>query len=146
MDLDTRVKLGVYHHFAETGRAPQAGELAQRLAMRPADVAASWLRLRQNRVLWLAPGTGEILMAPPFSAVPTQHRALVQDRQYFANCAWDAVGIPAALKTPGIVQSRCEQTSEPLELEIELDRAPDSDWLFHCQVPAAQWWNDLPFT
>ena len=27
------------------------------------------------------------------------------------------------------------------------DRGPDvSDWLFHCVVPAAQWWDDIVFT
>jgi len=87
-----------------------------------------------------------IRMAPPFSGVPTQHRVIVGDVEYFANCAWDALGIPAALHTPGTVHSRCEQTMERLELEVGLNGPSPSSWIFHSLVPAAKWWNDLVFT
>jgi len=44
------------------------------------------------------------------------------------------------------VHSRCEQSLEALELAVS-DRAPAaSDWLFHCVVPAAKWWDDIVFT
>lgn len=146
LDLDTRVKLAVYHFFATEARAPAPSALAPRLAIPVADVEAAFARLRQNRVLWLEAGGETIRMAPPFSGIPTQHRVAVAGKQYFANCAWDALGIPAALKTAGTAYSRCEQSGEPLVLEVRLDAPPDSDWLFHCLVPAAQWWKDLPFT
>jgi hypothetical protein len=85
-------------------------------------------------------------MAPPFSGVPTQHRVTSGGVSYFANCAWDALGIPAALRRPATVLSRCEQTLEPLELAVT-DTGPEaSDWLFHCVVPAARWWDDIVFT
>jgi hypothetical protein len=65
---------------------------------------------------------------------------------YFANCAWDALGIPAALHGPGLVHSRCEQSLEPLELAVSVNGPERSSWLFHCLVPAAKWWDDLVFT
>jgi len=44
------------------------------------------------------------------------------------------------------VHSRCEQTLEPLELEVS-DREPEaSDWVFHGVVPAAKWWDNIVFT
>ena len=85
-------------------------------------------------------------MAPPFSGIPTQHVVIVDDTKYFANCAWDSFGILAALHRPGRVHSRCEQSGEPLDLEIGLEGPPPSDWLFHCLVPAARWWDDIVFT
>jgi hypothetical protein len=87
-----------------------------------------------------------IRMAPPFSGVPTQHMVRVGTVDYFANCAWDALGIPAALRAPGEVRSRCEQSRTPLRLPIGLSGPQHSEWLFHCLVPAAQWWNDIVFT
>jgi len=36
-------------------------------------------------------------MAPPFSGVETAFPAEVQGRRYYANCVWDALGVPAAL-------------------------------------------------
>ena len=103
-------------------------------------------RLNARRLLALAPGTGEIVMAPPFSAVPTPFQVFARGRQYFANCAWDALGIPAALRRRGLVHSRCEQSLEPLHLPVGLDGPEPSSWLFHCLVPAAKWWDDLVFT
>jgi hypothetical protein len=85
-------------------------------------------------------------MAPPFSGVPTQHVVIVDETKYFANCAWDSFGIPAALHRPGRVHSRCEQSGELLNLEIGLEGPPPCRWLFHCLVPAAKWWDDIVFT
>ena len=146
MDFDTSVKLAVYRHFAETGAAATPAQLAGQLACSPGDVRASFARLRQNRVLLLEPDGETIRMAPPFSGVPTPHRVVVGRQAYFANCAWDALGIPAALHRPAVVHSSCGQSGAPLELEVRRDGPEPSGWLFHCQVPAARWWTDLVFT
>jgi hypothetical protein len=85
-------------------------------------------------------------MAPPFSGVHTQHQVTVDGVVYHANCAWDALGIPAALHRPAQVRSRCEQSLEPLHLAVGLEGPEPSPWLFHCLVPAAKWWQDIVFT
>ena len=85
-------------------------------------------------------------MAPPFSGVPTQHVVTADGVSYFANCAWDALGIPAALGKRATVHSRCEQSLEPLRLEISATGPESSEWLFHCAVPAAHWWDGIVFT
>ncbi len=146
MDKDLEVKLAVYRHFAEMARRPSPDEVAERTRTTVPDVLAAYGRLREQRVLVLEADGASIRMAPPFSGVPTQHVAVVGDRSYHANCAWDVLGVIAALHRPGSVQSRCEQSRDPLELEVGLDRPPESDWLFHCVVPAARWWDDIVFT
>ena len=110
------------------------------------EVVAAFARLRAQRVLFLEEDGSSIRMAPPFSGVPTQHVAEVNGLSYFANCAWDSLGIPAALRAPGTVHSRCEQSGEPLHLPVETGGPEPTDWVFHCQVPAAHWWDDLVFT
>ena len=142
----TSVKLAVYRHFATTGAAPTTQDIADTLGKTPNEIREAYGQLRTNRVLLLESDGVTIRMAPPFSGVPTQHRVIVGDVEYFANCAWDALGIPAALHTPGTVHSRCEQTMEPLELEVGLNGPGPSSWIFHSLVPAAKWWNDLVFT
>jgi hypothetical protein len=109
-------------------------------------VLDAYSRLRAQRVLVLEEDGNSIRMAPPFSGVPTQHSVLVGDKQYFANCAWDALGILAALHQPGAVHSRCEQSKEPLRLEVNLDGPESSTWIFHCLVPAPKWWDNIVFT
>jgi hypothetical protein len=146
MDFDTSVKLTIYRHFAATGAAPTPEQVADPLSASAAEVRAAFTRLRANRVLLLEPDGETIRMAPPFSGVPTAHRVDVGPQQYFANCAWDALGIPAALYREAVVHSRCGQSGEPLRLEVGIDGPEPSGWLFHCQVPAARWWADLVFT
>jgi Alkylmercury lyase len=146
MDFDTSVKLAVYTSTASTGRIPSIQTVARLAGAEPDRVAQAYARLRASRLLYLEPDGTTIRMAPPFSGVPTQHRVTVDGIEYFANCAWDALGIPAALRRPGIVNSRCEQSLEPLHLTVGLAGPEASSWLFHCLVPAAKWWDDLVFT
>jgi hypothetical protein len=146
MDLDTQVKLAVYRHFADTGSRPSSGEVAERVGTDTENVLASYARLRAQRLLALEADGGTIRMAPPFSGVPTQHLVMAGGQQYYANCAWDALGVLAALHQAGEVHSRCEQSSEPLILNVSLGGPEPSSWLFHCLVPAAKWWDDIVFT
>jgi hypothetical protein len=143
---DQRVKLAVYGHFAETGGRPAPGDVAARAAATLDQVLAAYASLAGQRLLVLEKDGSSIRMAPPFSGVPTQHVVEAGGVRYFANCAWDALGVPAALGKAARVRSRCEQSGEPLELEVGRDGPAPSDWLFHCLVPAAKWWDDIAFT
>ena len=146
MGLDTQTKLAIYRHFAETGQSPSLEAVAETVGSNVSSARESYLRLRAQRVLVLEADGESIRMAPPFSAVPTQHVVIVDGTKYFANCAWDSFGIPAALHRPGRIHSRCEQSAEPLNLDIGLEGPPFCSWLFHCLVPAAKWWDNIVFT
>src|SRR5262245_8405515 len=145
MDFNTGVKLAIYRHFAETGEAPSVQKIAGRLGVGEAQVQQSYTDLRASRVLFLEPDGRTIRMAPPFSGVPTQHGVLVGRIAYCANCAWDALGIPAALQLPGRVSSECGFSREPLALEVGTDGPIPCGWVFHSLVAAARWWDNLVF-
>ena len=146
MDIDLRVKLAVYRHFAETGERPGPEQVAGQVGISSRHVLEAYGRLRALRVLVLEADGSSIRMAPPFSGVPTQHQVESDGVRYFANCAWDALGIPAALGRSAVVRSRCERSGEPLRLQVARDGPEPCDWLFHCLVPAAHWWDDIVFT
>ena len=147
MEFDVRIKTAVYRWIAETTRAPSAGDIAGHLGETPAEVRAAFARLFRKRVLFLEPDGETIRMAPPFSAVPTQHSVKVGDRTFFANCCWDSLGIPAALHAEAEVFSRCEQTLEPIHLRVGREGPVDPEPVVaHFAVPAARWWADLVYT
>src|SRR6186997_1141046 len=100
MEFDRQVKLAIYRHFVETTARPAPAEVAVRIGATVEQVLESYPRLRAQRVLALEPDGTSIRMAPPFSGVPTQHVSEVDGKRYFANCAWDVLGIPAALHRP----------------------------------------------
>jgi len=146
MDFDTNIRLAVYQHFARSGQAPLLANMTDQFACSEEDVRAAYGRLRANRVLLLESDGETIRMAPPFSGVPTPHTVELGRQTYFANCAWDALGIPAALHREGVVHSSCGQSGVPFRLQVGPEGPEPSEWLFHCQVPAASWWLDLVFT
>ena len=146
MDFDDRVKLAVYHHFAGTGVKPAPEEVATKLGAEVPLIFQAYQHLQDQRVLVLESDGASIRMAPPFSGVPTHHVVDSGGVRYYANCAWDALGVPAALGRAGVVHSRCEGSGELLHLEVGQEGPEPSDWLFHSLLPAANWWDDIVFT
>ena len=146
-ELDLRIRNQVYASFVGEGRAPTTAETATALGLGEEEVAAAYRRLHDAHALVLHPGTTELRMLNPFSVVETPHRVEAGGGSWFANCAWDALGIPAALHTDGGVASECPDCGEQLELEVqngELVRG--NELLVHFVVPARQWWADIAFT
>ena len=94
----------------------------------------------------LDPATDEIRMANPFSAVPTAYRVHARGRSWYANCAWDAFGVLAALEVEGTVESSCPDCGEPYAVHVADKQVDRPDLLFHCLVPASRWWDDIVFT
>ena len=104
-------------------------------------------RLHDAHALVLQPDGTEIRMLNPFSAVETAYRVEAGGRSWFANCAWDALGIPAALHVDGRIDAACPDCGDRLELEVrdgELVRG--AELLVHFVVPARRWWDDIAFT
>jgi hypothetical protein len=90
--------------------------------------------------------TDAIRMANPFSAVETPYRVLARERRWYANCAWDAFGICAALHCDGQIESACPDCGEHYAARVRDGRTDRPDLLFHVLVPAAHWWDDIVFT
>jgi alkylmercury lyase-like protein len=145
-DFDHRVRAAIYRWFVERTESPAVRDLAGVLGETPEAIRDAYDRLFRKRVLFLEPDGETIRMAPPFSAVPTQHRVRVGKREYFANCSWDSLGIPAALHEPGEVFSRCEQTLEPIHLRVGRKGPEPEAVAAHFAVPAAKWWANLVYT
>jgi hypothetical protein len=143
---DLALRNETYRLFASAGRAPTAAEVAAALGRPVDDVLAGWGRLHDGHALVLDATGSEIRMANPFSAVPTAHRVHAGDRWWYANCAWDAFGICAALGVDGRIESSCPDCGEPLRVVVRDQRPDDDDLLFHCLVPARVWWDDIVFT
>jgi hypothetical protein len=146
MEFDLQLRAAVYRHFADRASAPSLQDMCRVMRVPPGDVKAAYERLYARRMLVLMPGGESIRMAPPFSGTQTQHVVRANGKEYFANCAWDAFGIPAALHAEAHVLSRCEQTHDPLRVHIGADGPPPSTWIFHTAVPAAHWWRDIVYT
>ena len=85
-------------------------------------------------------------MAPPFSGIPTAFPVDAMGKRYYANCVWDAYGIPAALHADAFISAADAFSGEPLTLEIRGGRPVEFPYLAHFAVPAARWWEDIVYT
>jgi hypothetical protein len=144
--LDATVRRHVYDTAARRGMPPSVTDLAAVAQATPGEVRASLARLAAARVFVLQPASGEVLMAPPFAAVPTPFVVRTRLHDAYANCAWDALGISVMLREPAHVVSACGCCGEALSLHTHVDRPPDGDGVIHFAVPARQWWDDIVFT
>jgi hypothetical protein len=143
---DLALRTATYRLFAELGRGPTASEVADAGGLTVAEVASGWRRLHEEHAIVLDSATGEIRMANPFSAVPTAYRVSADGRWWYANCAWDAFGICAALGTDGRIETFCPDCDATLTIEVRAEKPDDDSLLFHALVPARDWWDDIVFT
>ena len=147
MDFDTSVKLNIYEMIARTTRMQTSIDVALGIGSSMAEVEQAFQRLYEKRLLVLEPGSSSrIRMAPPFSGMETQHRVKIGAKVYFANCAWDAFGIAAALKGDADIESTCADCSEPLAFQIQNGKPIPQNCVIHFAVPAAHWWQDIIYT
>ena len=150
--FSARVRLAVLEEFLR-GRRPSVASVASVVGASPVEVSSAFARLADERAFVLAAGTDDILMAAPFSAVRTDFRVRIGERSHYANCAWDALGIPAMLAGAGrpadaSIETRCLDCAAPLSVQVRGGNvtADPSAPVTHFAVPAARWWADIVFT
>jgi hypothetical protein len=142
--LDIRVRAEVYDFTMRTGAPPTSAEVARGMALSGDDVRAAFRRLADAHVLVLKPDNGEILMANPFSAVPTPFLVETKELSAYGNCIWDALGIPAMLHSDARIITSCADCGASAEITVAAG-AVKGDGILHFAIPARDWWNDIVF-
>jgi hypothetical protein len=145
-DLLQNVRLQVFREAAATTRIPQPAEIARALARPEAEIRDALSQLAAQRILVLAPGSGNIWIAAPFCAVPSSFRVETGGKAYYGICIWDALGIMAILGSDGVLSTPCPDCSEPLRLEVADGKLIRSEGVIHFAVPALRWWDNIGFT
>jgi hypothetical protein len=140
------IRAFVYEHFKETTQPPSVDDTAARFGLPHEEAVSAYEELNQRHAFFLNPGTHNILMANPFSAVETTFKVHADGKTYFANCAWDSLGIPAALHTDAEIEAACSQSEQPIQLNIKGGKVSSSDILVHFLIPFHAWYYDLVFT
>jgi hypothetical protein len=144
---DAEIRVWIYRHFVDTGRAPSPVEIAANFRLTPGEVEDRLRRLQEEAdALILLPGSPYIWMAEPFSAVPTSFLVRSGAHQWWGNCIWDALAILALAGVDGSVSSACPHSGQPLVVSVTERRLGDARGIVHFAVPARQWWRDIGFT
>ena len=140
------IRAFIYRYFAETTHPPNADETASHFALTHDEARSAYEELHGRHALYLKPGTHEILMANPFSGIETLFRVRANGKTYFANCAWDSLGIPAALHAEAEIEAACAQSGDPIHLGVTSAQVQGSEALVHFLIPFRKWYDDLVST
>ena len=143
---DDRVRLHVYEQFVAAGRPPTAAETATALGLAEEEAAEAYRRLADAHVIVLEPGTTDVWMASPLSAVPTPFPVETERGSFYGNCIWDGLGTVAMLGASGRVETSCPDCREPLVFTVRGGELEPVDAVVHYAVPAAHWWDDIGFS
>jgi hypothetical protein len=144
--LLTEIRLFIYAQMLETSAAPSVADTAQALSCSPAEAEAGYRALADARNIVLQPDSTDIWMAMPFSNLQTAFTVIAGGRAYYANCAWDAFGIPAALGGDARIFTTCPDCGGVLERKVADGRITETRGVVHFALPARRWWDDVGYT
>ena len=144
-ELDRLVRKYVYETAMHRGSLPTMAETSSALAIPLAEIQAAFQRLAEGHILVLQPENGEILMANPFSAVPTPFFIELEAFKSFGNCIWDALGIAAMMKRDAHIKTACGDCGTALQLSIVDGQIHGDEGIIHFALPARRWWEDIVF-
>jgi Alkylmercury lyase len=122
----------IYRHYAATGRPPA--------------LAADELAALEGTHAVVSDPAGAIAFANPFATGPTPFRVETDHRALYSICAWDALGVLAALETDGTVQTQCPDCAEAITVRVPQGAVEPAEAVVHFLLPAARWYEDLGFT
>jgi Alkylmercury lyase len=142
---DDRVRVHLYERFVADGRPPTVEETGEALGIGRDEAEAAYRRLEQSRVIVLAPGTTNVWMANPLSAVPTAFHVESEGGEFFGNCIWDGLGVVAMLGRNGRVSTWCPDCQEPLAFTVRDGELEPIEAVVHYVVPAPRWWDNIGF-
>jgi hypothetical protein len=136
----------VYQGFATAGVAPSLDELAAALGLSASDALRLLRELGERHLVTLDDDARAVLMANPFSAVPTPYRVTSGGVQSWANCAWDMLGVPAALGADATIHATWAADGAPVDLRVERGRVTGADGIVHFLTPFRGWYADIRHT
>lgn len=145
-EQDWQIRLYIFHHIVEHSTAPSYQEAAQHFNISPDEARLAYHRLNDHHRLFLNPGTDDVLMAHPLSAVPTPYKVYIKGRQLWANCGWDSLGIPAMLNADARIEAKIPRTGEVANYAVENGELKADGGFVHFPLPVRQWYDDLIYT
>lgn len=143
-EQDWQIRSHLFAFLLANTRPPTYQETAQHFHLSDAEAQQAYRRLDANHRIFLDPGTDLIRMLHPFSAVPTDYQVTTGGRHYWANCAWDALGIPAALHADAQIEAVIPPRREHVVFGVRQGQLVGGDvGVIHFLLPFRQWYDDL---
>ncbi len=150
--IQKKIRKYIFEHFEEHATAPVLEQIMQKFGLDRTSAFNALVDLQSARHIALLPGTQRILMAFPFSNIVTPFRVRIagKDRDFFANCAWDAVAIHVALGKEQWIASYCHHCSEDIKIHLKdqkmVSQGSHAEPQIYLAQPVSKWWENIVLT
>lgn len=134
-DLDRLVEAVAFRELLRTRSPVAPATLVAAIGGDEAAVGRTIAAVADAGHLRLSAG-GDVVGSAGLSVVPSRHQLTVEGERFWTWCAWDAVGILAALGASGLVESRDPRSGRPVEVAFH-EGQPDA-------TPAVIFMVELP--
>jgi hypothetical protein len=145
-ELAAGVRQHVYRSFVARGHPPTLSEMADEAGGEEKEIVTALVHLEQGRALILNPAKDRVIVAPPFSAIPTPFWVEAASGSWWGNCAWESLGIGALVEEDIVIRTSAGAEGRPLEIRAAGGDFVDSGAVMHIPTPAARWWDDIRYT
>lgn len=118
-----RVRCAAFGRLLADAAAVDVATLAAATGLAPDQIASTLDHLAATGAITLDP-TGAVVAAGGLSVTPAGHRLRLGGRQFWTWCAFDGIGIPAALDLDAILDTQCPHCHQPIQVAIASGRPP----------------------
>lgn len=139
---ESELHTAIIRHVAERGFAPSTKALHELLRWPEPVVENTLGRLAEIRGVILKPNSLEVWAIHPFTLMPTPTWVEAETGGWWANCAWCALGIGAALGQDIRVLSRLGAEDEPVEFRVCGGRPSVEQLRIHFPFRPSEWWSN----
>jgi hypothetical protein len=141
-----RIRWFIYDQFAKTGLPADEDLTAEYFGLERDEALECYSELHRRHALLLDLDTNKVRMAWPFSGIPTRFRVEANGVIYWANCAWDSLGIPAEVHFDAEIEAFDSWSNEAIRLAIHAGQPIHSNERIFFSTPFNRWYDDLIFT
>ncbi|WP_299932927.1 organomercurial lyase [uncultured Nocardioides sp.] len=112
-----RVRRAAFTRLLATAAPVPAAMLATEVGLTEGQVEAELSRLAASGAI-SRDDSGAVVAAGGLSVTPARHQLLLDGHEYWTWCAFDGIGIPAALELDAVVDTRCPTCGGGLRITI----------------------------
>jgi hypothetical protein len=140
------VRVFIYDWIVAHGEPPLTQDIGAHLGVSANDARDAIANLNIGKAVLCHPVSGEIWMAGPFAASETPYRVVGSHASWWANCAWDSLGIAAIVHEDVVIEASCADCGEPMRMRVKRGDGVQGDGLVHLLLPVREWYRDIGYT
>ena len=136
----------ILRSLVDRGFAPNMEELCETFGLSETETARGLAALADDHGVVLHPDSSNVWIAHPFSTAPTNFLLRRGDREWWANCAWCALGAAALIGGDLTITTALGANGGQVTIHIEDGAVLEDDLLVHFPVPMRKVWDNVVYT